>query len=134
MLWDMRRCSETLKAEPVAELDGQVGPVTLLHMDQYKIVSGGPKDSYVDVWDSDTGKQTNSLICSSMDDLPSTSGCSAMAVNGCQIVTSTFNEEQGVLRYRDFNNATCHVLSDEDKPGLKFWGSQSCNNSDKSDG
>ncbi|CAL5325102.1 unnamed protein product [Camellia sinensis] len=128
MLWDTRRSSE-----PVAELDGHTGAVTHLHMDPYKIVTGGPEDSYINVWETDTGLQTNSLICSSPDVLgsgPSGPSCSAMAVNGCQIVTAGCSEEQGLVRYRNFTNATCHVSSDESELVLKFWGPQSYSDSD----
>lgn len=124
MLWDMRTFSETVKAKPLAELDGHIGPVKFLHMDRYKVVSGSPEDQYVNVWESDTGRQTNILDCNPTDGLHSSPGCSAMAVNGCQIVTGSFTEEQGVIRYRDFNNATSHVLSEGNEGGSKFWGSQ----------
>ncbi|XP_074344360.1 ribosome biogenesis protein WDR12 homolog [Apium graveolens] len=124
MLWDMRTFSETVKAKPLAELDGHIGPVKFLHLDWYKVVSGSPEDQYVNVWESDTGRQTNILDCNPTDGLNSSTGCSAMAVNGCQIVTGSFTEEQGVIRYRDFNNATSHVLSEGDEGGSKFWGSQ----------
>lgn len=122
----MRTFSETVKAKPLAELDGHIGPVKFLHMDWYKVVSGSPEDQYVNVWESDTGRQTNILDCNPTDGLYSTPGCSAMAVNGCQIVTGSFTEEQGVIRYRDFNNATSHVLSEGNEGGSKFWGSNNC--------
>ena len=51
MLWDVRRNQESLKPEPIAELDGHCGQVTLLHMDPYKIVTGGPDNAYVNVWE-----------------------------------------------------------------------------------
>lgn len=141
MLWDVRRCSDTPKVNPVSELDGQIGPITHLHMDHYKIVSGGPEDCYVHVWDSDTGKRTNSLVNSCMDGPSSTPGCCAMAVKGCQIVTSSLSEEFGVIHYRDFNHSTCSLSSAEDDsadedtttPGSKFWRSQSCSDSEESD-
>ncbi|PSR87657.1 F-box/WD repeat-containing protein [Actinidia chinensis var. chinensis] len=134
MLWDVRKTSETPKAEPVAELDGHTGAVTHLHMDPYKIVTGGPEDSYINVWETDTGTQTNSLICCSPDISSSGPGCSAMAVNGCQIVTASCGEELGLIRYRDFNNATCHVSSNESGIASKFWEAQSYSHSDEVDG
>lgn len=137
MLWDIRQCSDSPKAEPLVKLEGQNGPITLLHMDRYKIVSGGAEDPNVHVWDSDTGIQTNSLICNLADGLYSASGCCAMAVDGCKIVTGSVCQELGFLRYRDFNNSTCHVISEEvkeDKPGSKFWDSQSYDEGDESDG
>ncbi|KAL3378755.1 hypothetical protein AABB24_004598 [Solanum stoloniferum] len=44
MLWDVRRGCDIQKGEAIAELDGHRGNVNLLHMDPYKIVSGGLKD------------------------------------------------------------------------------------------
>ncbi|GFZ19176.1 hypothetical protein Acr_27g0009150 [Actinidia rufa] len=134
LLWDVRKTSETPKAEPVAELDGHTGAVTHLHMDPYKIVTGGPEDSYINVWETDTGTQTNSLICCSPDISSSGLGCSAMAVNGCQIVTAGCGEELGLIRYRDFKNATCHVSSNESGIASKFWEPQSYSDSDEVDG
>ncbi|KAL5567318.1 hypothetical protein UlMin_030482 [Ulmus minor] len=88
MLWDIRRNQEPLKPEPIAKMDVHDGPVSYLHMDPYKIVTAGPEESYVNVWDVDTGTQTNALSSSS---LPSTSSnCSGVAVNGCRIVTTHY--------------------------------------------
>lgn len=129
----MRTFSDTVKAKPLGELDGHIGPVKFLHMDRYKVVSGSPEDQYVNVWECDTGRQTNILDCNPTDGLHSSSGCSAMAVSGCQIVTGSFNEEQGVICYRDFNKATTHVLSEENEGGSKFWGSQNSSDSYESD-
>ncbi|KAE9449237.1 hypothetical protein C3L33_18850, partial [Rhododendron williamsianum] len=127
MLWDIRRSSE-----PMTVLDGHTGAVTQLHMDPYKIVTGGVDDPYVHVWETDTGVRTNSLFCGSPDALSSSPGCSAMAVNGCRIVTASYRELLGLVRYRDFTNATCLVSSDLREQGSKFWGPQSY--SDESDG
>ncbi|KAL5575637.1 hypothetical protein UlMin_017336 [Ulmus minor] len=55
MLWDIRRNQEPLKPEPIAKMDGHDGPVSYLHMDPCKIVTTSPKDSYINVWDVDTG-------------------------------------------------------------------------------
>ncbi|CAK9162873.1 unnamed protein product [Ilex paraguariensis] len=129
-LWDIRSC-DSPKAEPITELDGHMGPVTRLHMDPYKIVTGGPDDTYVNIWEAETGTQTNSLICCSPDSFYSSNGCSAMSVDGCRI---SCDEEQSVLRYRDFNNATCVAASDESRPASKFWGLQSYSDADESDG
>ena len=136
MLWDIRRSSETLKTDPVAELDGHTGAVKHLHMDPYKIVTGGPEDSYINVWETDTGLHTNSLICGSLDGLSSGPGCAAMAVNGCQIVTASWNDEQGLVRYSDFTNASCQAVSSEgsDELASKFWGPASYSDSEECDG
>ncbi|KAG5129482.1 hypothetical protein AAZX31_13G050100 [Glycine max] len=123
MLWDVRRNQESLKPEPIAELDGHCGQVTLLHMDPYKIVTGGPDNAYVNVWEVDTGVQTNSLLCSSTDDAGS--GCDAMTVDGCRITTASYYEDLGVLRFRDFNHATNPVTKLENEPSSKFWISMS---------
>ncbi|KAL5806610.1 hypothetical protein ACOSQ4_029343 [Xanthoceras sorbifolium] len=130
MLWDARRSQDAQKTEPVAELDGHSGLVTLLHMDPYKIVSGGPEDSYVSIWETDTGTQTNSLICICPEEEMISSGCTAMAVNGCQIATGSYGEEHGLLLFRDFSNATCPVLKFEDENDSKFWGTQSYSDTD----
>ncbi|XP_059449002.1 probable E3 ubiquitin ligase complex SCF subunit sconB [Corylus avellana] len=130
MLWDIRRNLETTKPEPIAELDGHTGPVTFLHMDQYKIVTGGPEDSFINVWETDNGSQTNSLICGPPD---RASGCHALAVNGYRIVTASLGEEQGVLRFRDFTNASCPVAKPEDEHASKFWDTQSYSDTDGSD-
>ncbi|KAF7112737.1 hypothetical protein RHSIM_RhsimUnG0199700 [Rhododendron simsii] len=129
MLWDIRRSSE-----PMTVLDGHTGAVTQLHMDPYKIVTGGVEDSYVHIWETDTGVRTNSLFCGSPDASSSSPGCSAMAVNGCRIVTTSYRELLGLIRYRDFTNATCLVSSDLREHGSKFWGPQSYSDTDESDG
>ncbi|XP_045816846.1 mitochondrial division protein 1-like [Trifolium pratense] len=124
MLWDIRRNQELLKPKPIAELDGHSGPVTNVHMDSYKIVTGGPDDAYVNVWEVGTGEQTNSLLCC-------LSGCDAMAVDGCRIITAGYCDRSGHLIYRDFNNATSPVTKLENEPPTsKFWDSQSDDNSD----
>lgn len=123
-LWDIRRVSDTVKVEPIAELEGHIGPVKLLHMDFHKIVTGGPEDPYVNVWETDSGAQTNSLTCSDPDSVPSSSGCSALAVDGCRIVTASGDDhENAILRFRDFRTATCHVSSEAEasSAGSKFW-------------
>ncbi|CAA2959716.1 probable E3 ubiquitin ligase complex SCF subunit sconB [Olea europaea subsp. europaea] len=132
MLWDIRKSSNTPKVEPVIELDGHVGPIKLLHMDRYKVVAGGLDDSCINVWDVDTGEHTNSLICSEDESL----GCSAMVVDGCRLVTASGDEEQCVLRFRDFDTATCPVSSNASETGSpvsKFWGPQSYSDSESSD-
>ncbi|KAJ0099924.1 hypothetical protein Patl1_22139 [Pistacia atlantica] len=108
MLWDIRRSQETLKLEPVAELDGHTGPVTHLHMDPYKVVTGGPEDLHVNIWETDTGMQTNSLLCCSSEETKTVIGCSALAVNGCRIATATYSE-RGLIKFRNFSHAACPI-------------------------
>ncbi|XP_054792810.1 uncharacterized protein LOC129298420 isoform X2 [Prosopis cineraria] len=125
MLWDIRRNQE----EPVAELDGHCGPVTLLHMDPYKIVTGGPQDPCINVWEVDTGAQIKSLscCCGEKEAHGSRSGCGAMAVDGCRIATASYCEEMGILRFRDFSNASSSVmkLEEDQTQTSKFWDSSS---------
>jgi len=130
MLWDIRRSCGTSKAESIAELEGHTGAVMHVHMDPYKIVTGGPDDPYVHVWETNTGVQTNSLICSFPDVLSSGAGCSAMAVNGRRIVTASHGEELGGIRYRDFTDATHHVSSSYTEAASKFWDPQPYSDSD----
>lgn len=101
----------------MAELDGHVGPVTHLHMDSYKVVTGGPEDPNVSIWAADTGDQTNVLSCSPHDSI----GCASMAADGFRVVTSSYDQGFGVLRFRDFNNAVCSGSSDEQQTGSRFW-------------
>ncbi|KAL5563801.1 hypothetical protein UlMin_033548 [Ulmus minor] len=112
MLWDIRRNQEPLKPEPIAEMDGHNGPVSYLHMDPYKIVTAGPEDSYVNVWDVDTGTQTNAL----------------------KIVTTHYShQEHGVVCFRDFTDASCPISSTKNYSSDKFWDSISYRESDKAD-
>ncbi|KAG2710262.1 hypothetical protein I3760_04G018900 [Carya illinoinensis] len=133
MLWDIRRNQETLTPGPIAELESHRGPVTFLHMDPYKIVTGGPEDSYVNVLETDTFTQTNSLICCSTEEASTSSGCAGLAVNGYQIVTASYGEEHGLLRFRDFANAACPVVESGDERASKFWDPQSYSDSGGSD-
>ncbi|XWS44272.1 hypothetical protein CRYUN_Cryun15aG0030500 [Craigia yunnanensis] len=135
MLWDIRRNQETSKPEPVTELDGHMGSVRLLHMDPYKIVTGGLGDDFVNTWETDTGTKTNSLFCNRLELGSPHIGCSAMAINGCRIVTASYGETQGLVRFRDFSSATRPILeyNDEDVDVSKFWSTQSYSDSDGSD-
>ncbi|XP_010256532.1 PREDICTED: probable E3 ubiquitin ligase complex SCF subunit sconB [Nelumbo nucifera] len=130
LLWDVRKNQE--EPEPVAELDGHVGPVQFIHMDPYKIVTSGPEDFYVKVWDSETGKQTNSLACCMTEESVPGIGCSATAVNGFQMVTASCGRAAGLLCFRDYTNAARPVPSQEDNQPYKFWEPQL--HSDGSDG
>ncbi|XP_061360831.1 uncharacterized protein LOC133304785 [Gastrolobium bilobum] len=124
MLWDIRKNQESLTPKPIAELDGHCGPVTLLHMDPYKIVTGGPDDECVNVWEVDTGVQTNSLPC-----FNGLSGCNAMAVDGSRVTTATYSQDLTVLRFRDYHNAKNPLTKLESEPSSKFWDSLSDGNS-----
>ncbi|KAE9590377.1 hypothetical protein Lal_00028131 [Lupinus albus] len=125
MLWDIRRNEEHIKAEPVAELDGHCGPVTLLHMDAYKIVSGGCKDEYINVWEAETGKQTNSILACDTVEFGTKIGCNAMAVKGSRIVTAVQKETNSILSFRDFKTATNLISNLGKQPQSKFWDSTS---------
>lgn len=125
MLWDVRRGCDIQKGEAVAELDGHIGNVNLLHMDPYKIVSGGLKDSQVHVWETGNGRQLSSLICCPLSDSRRGFGCSAMAVNGSRILTACNDGDHSDLCFRDFNNATVPISSDSSILQSKFWAPKS---------
>ncbi|GER49318.1 WD repeat-containing protein 5 homolog [Striga asiatica] len=103
LLWDIRRFSE-----PTVELSKHEGPVKLLHLDRHKIVTGGPYDSYIKVWETDTGEHLNSLISSGEDGKQNYTGCSTMAVDSIR--------GNSLLRFRDFMTATWRVPSGPYKP------------------
>lgn len=121
MLWDVRKNQGQSKLVAIAELDGHSGPVEHLHMDSYKIVTGSQKDNYVNVWEADSGNQANSLICCSPEEVGGTFGCSAIAVDGCRIVTAASGLENGLVRLRDFTFADHPVSQYEDEGTSKFW-------------
>ncbi|CAA0828440.1 Unknown protein [Striga hermonthica] len=130
MLWDIRRFSE-----PTVELSKHEGPVKLLHLDRHKIVTGGPYDSYIKVWETDTGEHLNSLISSGEDGKQNYTGCSTMAVDRCRIVTGggVAYGANSLLRFRDFRAAAWRVPSGPYEPDpsvSKFWGSLSDIDSD----
>ncbi|KAM1112163.1 hypothetical protein EV2_046188 [Malus domestica] len=106
MLYDTRRNLGTLNSEPIVVDGGHGGPVTYLHMDPYKIVTGSPVDTHFNVLDVNTGALTNSLTCIEYGTNNSTR-CCALAVNGSRIVIGSVNdvEEVGCLLFRDFANA-----------------------------
>ncbi|KAJ8441447.1 hypothetical protein Cgig2_023633 [Carnegiea gigantea] len=133
LLWDIRKSQEGPKLDPIAELEGHNGPVTHVHMDPYKMVTGGPDDFYTNVWDVETGTLVNSLNCCDSEELSNVSmGCHAMAVDGCRMVTTRCGDD-GLVRFRDFNNASCSVSSYEDEVASKFWKSKTCLDSDSDD-
>ncbi|KAB2613910.1 hypothetical protein D8674_036226 [Pyrus ussuriensis x Pyrus communis] len=112
MLYDTRRNSGTLNSEPIAVDGGHGGPVTYLHMDPYKIVTGSPVDEHFNVLDANTGAPTNSLTCGIENGTNNSTRCCALAVNGSRIVTGSVNDvaEVGCLLFRDFANASCPVF------------------------
>ncbi|MBA0858240.1 hypothetical protein Goshw_023300 [Gossypium schwendimanii] len=137
LLWDIRRSQEASKPKAVTELDGHMGSVSLLHMDPYKIVTGGLGDNFVNAWEIDTGKQTNSLLCNRPELGNTNIGCSAMAVNACRIATASYGESQGLVSFRDFSGAVRPTSSkcndDEEEADVwKFWGTQTYSDSDGS--
>ncbi|CAN6702562.1 unnamed protein product [Malus baccata var. baccata] len=107
MLYDTRRNLGTLNSEPIVVDGGHGGPVTYLHMDPYKIVTGSPVDTHFNVLDVSTGALINSLTCIEYGTNNNTR-CCALAVNGSRIVIGSVNdvEEVGCLLFRDFANAS----------------------------
>ncbi|XAR51764.1 hypothetical protein NMG60_11006493 [Bertholletia excelsa] len=120
MLWDIRQSRDAPKlTKPVSELGGHRGAVTHLHMDPCKIVTGGPEDSFVNVWETSTGMKANSLTCCFGDALNPIPGCSAMAVNRYQIATASCGEQHGCILYRDFQNATWESVTPPFPQGVR---------------
>ncbi|KAL3629337.1 hypothetical protein CASFOL_026559 [Castilleja foliolosa] len=135
LLWDIRGVSSTHRGKPTAELDGHVGPVNYIHMDSHKVVTGGSDDANVKVWETDmVGAETNSFSCVGPIGEPAYSGCSAMAVDRCRIVTGCSAYEGYMhLCFRDFKTATCQVESGESEASSavsRFWVSHSGSSSD----
>ncbi|VFQ91907.1 unnamed protein product [Cuscuta campestris] len=112
MLWDVRKSSDLQEmAENVAEMKGPAGKITLLHMDSYKIVTGGYEEGCVNVWETGTGKQTNSLngCCH----------CLSMAAHDSRIAMTSGDCDYGdpsQLRVMHFRNARSRCLSFEATP------------------
>ncbi|XP_038985544.1 LOW QUALITY PROTEIN: uncharacterized WD repeat-containing protein alr2800-like [Phoenix dactylifera] len=126
MLWDIRKSQEY--PEPMADLDSNSSRVTLLHMDPYKVVSGGPFDYRVNVWETNTGFLANSLDCRVPDETENVVGPTAMAVDGCRIVTGGCADEPGAMYYRDFSKCSIPVSLGGCSSASKFWeqGDSSC--------
>nr|CAB3471925.1 unnamed protein product [Digitaria exilis] len=127
LLWDIRKAQEL--PNKVAEMQSD-GPVTLLHLGRYKVVTGVPSNGEVHVWETPTGGLLNTLSC----DEPTRSGgrnlLSAMAVDGCRIAMAGGSPEGGsVLHYRDFLKSSVPV-SLPGKEVSRFWR----DNTDDSDG
>lgn len=129
LLWDIRKSQEPANA--VAELHSD-GPVTLLHLDPYKIVTGAPSDGQVHVWETRTGHLMNTLSCGESAKSARRSTVSAMAVDGCRIVTAGNSAEVSMLHYRDFLKSSAPV-SFSVKELSKFWSSQHHDDDDDSE-
>ena len=113
MLWDLR------KINAVAVLDGHVGPVAMVHADGYKVVTGGPEDLYVKVWEAETGAPVRALECCPGG--ASMVGLSAMAVDGCRMVTGGYGLEPELLCFRDYSNSSVLMGCHEQSSFSKFW-------------
>ncbi|KAL2620394.1 hypothetical protein R1flu_000599 [Riccia fluitans] len=128
-LWDMRMCGDA-QPEPWVSLGDHVGPVHCLHVDRYKVVSGGQMDRLVRVWDANTASEISVLDTIELDMDILRCGVSAMAVQGPRLLTGTCGDVSGVLRYRDFSNCTNPLDTDEGmseprRPSSsKFWESE----------
>lgn len=96
------------------------GPVTLLHLDKYKVVTGVPSDGEVHVWETRTGNLTNTLSCGEPARPGVRNRLSAMAVDGCRIAMAGSSPEGSVLHYRDFLKSSVHV-SLPGKEVSRFW-------------
>lgn len=108
------------------------GPVTLLHLDQYKVVTGVPSDGQVHVWETRTGDLLNTLGHGEPAGLRST--VSAMAVDGCRIAMAGRSPEGSVLHYRDFTTSSAPVsLPGKEKEVSRFWRPQHSNDSEDSE-
>lgn len=130
-LWDIRRNQDDLKPKPIAELDGHSGPVSFLHMDPYKVVTGCPNDVYVHVWEVDSGTPANSLSCWFDEYTEGSTTLSSMAVDGCRIATASYAGDIGLLRYIDYTNALRPIVR-HDEVVSKFWVPQCYNDDDNS--
>lgn len=121
LLWDIRKSQGHPEGpEPVAELEVKHNTVKFLHMDPYKIVTGGPFDYRVQVWETGTGFLANSLDC--RPDTREVAGLSAMVVDQCRIVTSGCSDYPEFVCYRDFSGCSLPVsLEDLGAAGSKFW-------------
>jgi len=106
--------------EPVAELE-HGGRVTMVHMDPYKVVTGGPFDYHVNVWETGTGALTNQLDCRLPGETEDIVSLSAMGIDGSRIITSGCTEEPGLLYFRDFSNSSKSISCPSNGSSSKFW-------------
>jgi WD40 repeat protein len=129
LLWDIRKSQEL--SNTVAELHSD-GPVTLLHLDPYKVVTGAPWDGQVHVWETRTGHLVNTLSCNNPVKSAGRSTLSAMAVDGCRIITTGSSTEGSLLHYQDFLRSSVPVASSGEEVS-KFWGPQEYEDEDSDD-
>ncbi|CAO2185978.1 unnamed protein product [Urochloa humidicola] len=130
LLWDIRKGQEL--PNTVAELQSD-GPVILLHLDPYKVVTGVPSDGQVHVWETRTGELLNTLSCGEPAWMGGRSTVSAMAVDGCRIAMASSSPEGSVVHYRDFVKSSAPV-SLPGKEVSRFWRHQPFGDNDDSEG
>ncbi|CAO2193984.1 unnamed protein product [Urochloa humidicola] len=130
LLWDIRKGQEL--PNTVAELQSD-GPVILLHLDPYKVVTGVPSDGQVHVWETRTGELLNTLSCGEPAWMGGRSTVSAMAVDGCRIAMASSSPEGSVVHYRDFVKSSAPV-SLPGKEVSRFWRPQPFGDNDDSEG
>ena len=99
-LWDIRNLGE-----PYAVLGKHSGDVDFVHVDKYKAVTGGSRDSEVYVWDAITGDLLNSFGDTASVDC----GLTALTVQGIAIATATLD---GFIHYRKFSNCAVSTVQD----------------------
>eukprot|EP00850_Spirogloea_muscicola_P004218 SM000018S03583 [mRNA] locus=s18:160230:163334:- [translate_table: standard] len=122
-LWDLRALGS--QSTPLAIMTGHRGPVSMLHLDSYKLVSGGKSEQAVHVWDSNTGNEITQLSCAlGCEEEDACARLVALAVQGPKVVLTT-RYPAGVI-FRDYSNS-CTPLgqvspSDEGcHSKSKFW-------------
>jgi len=124
-LWDLRKSEEC--PEPWAVLGNHMGPVHCVHYDMYKVISGGPSDREVHVWNAETGDEISTLDCAVAASSSVNVGVSALVANGGKLVTGTCGEDPGVVRLQDFSNCVnplveCDTeVSNKHSSTSKFW-------------
>ncbi|XP_024536142.1 uncharacterized protein LOC9629616 [Selaginella moellendorffii] len=107
-LWDTRSNHQAL-----AELCGHDSPVHFLHLDDVKVVTAGPDDTVVNVWDSNHG-----TLVSSFDQGSCTT---ALASQGPRLAIATSSSTTRLLSYRDFSNCTESTDQAAGSESSKFW-------------
>jgi WD40 repeat protein len=108
-------------------LGNHMGPVHCVHYDLYKVISGGPSDREVHVWNAETGDEISTLDCAVAASSSVNVGVSALVGNGGKLVTGTCGEDPGVVRLQDFSNCVnplveCETeVSNKHSGTSKFW-------------
>eukprot|EP00850_Spirogloea_muscicola_P000238 SM000001S04640 [mRNA] locus=s1:1436818:1439728:+ [translate_table: standard] len=122
-LWDLRALGS--QSTPLATMTGHRGPVSMLHLDSYKLVSGGKSEQAVHVWDSNTGNEITQLSCAlGCEDEDARPRVVVLAVQGPKVVLTT-RYPAGVI-FRDYSNCCTPLgkVSPSDEGGhakSKFW-------------